>query len=206
MPNLSKTLDISSATARVVTVNCKSPSNYIRYNCKEICSWSRRPKTILGIRKKGTFLWVIKNSIIYKFFNNYRKKTDRVVAFSYRPFHNILKCKDYWWNLLTIWKRRILQTLIDWRVQLVCKKVQSHKFFRATTEIQSGPDTFDKLSFFMTLSNILGVTEILCSFRLVWEGKICRDTWVIKIRVLRKDFSKQLCFIRCRRQHLQPAE
>ena len=33
-----------------------------------------------------------------------------------------------------------------------------------------------------------------------------RDTQVIKIRVQRKIFSKQFCFIRCRRQHLWPVE
>ena len=33
-----------------------------------------------------------------------------------------------------------------------------------------------------------------------------RDTQVIKIRVQRKIFSKQFCFIRCRRQHLRPVE
>ena len=32
-----------------------------------------------------------------------------------------------------------------------------------------------------------------------------RDTRVMKVRVQRKIFSKQFCFIRCRRQHLQPA-
>ena len=34
----------------------KSPSNFIRYNCQKICSWSRRPKTIMEIIKKTTFL------------------------------------------------------------------------------------------------------------------------------------------------------
>ena len=33
----------------------ESPSNFIRYSCQKICSWSRRPKTILEIRKKTTF-------------------------------------------------------------------------------------------------------------------------------------------------------
>ena len=33
-----------------------------------------------------------------------------------------------------------------------------------------------------------------------------RDTRVIKIRVQRKIFSKQFCFIRCRRQHLRAGE
>ena len=44
------------------------------------------------------------------------------------------------------------------------------QFFRSTTRIQSGPDTFDKSRFVMTFLAILGVTEI-CSFRLVLEGK-----------------------------------
>ena len=43
--------------------------------------------------------------------------------------------------------------------------------FRATTAIKSGPDTFDESKFVMTFLTILGVTEILCSFRLVLEGK-----------------------------------
>ena len=34
----------------------KSPSNSIRYNSKKICSWSRRPKTILEMRKKALCL------------------------------------------------------------------------------------------------------------------------------------------------------
>ena len=38
------------------SLNSPRPSNSIRYNCKKICSWSRRPKTILEIRKKATFL------------------------------------------------------------------------------------------------------------------------------------------------------
>ena len=40
------------------------------------------------------------------------------------------------------------------------------------------------------------VTCLYFSYAEVW------DTWVIKIRVLRKVFRKQFCFIRCRRQHL----
>ena len=45
------------------------------------------------------------------------------------------------------------------------------RFFRTTTGIQSGPDTFDESRFVMTFLTILGVMEILCSFRLVLEGK-----------------------------------
>ena len=46
------------------------------------------------------------------------------------------------------------------------------QLFRTTTGIQSGPDTFDESRFVMT---ILGVIEILCSFRLVLEGKTGKE-------------------------------
>ena len=47
------------------------------------------------------------------------------------------------------------------------------QFFRTTTGIQSGPNMFgfNESRFVMTISTILGVTEILCNFRLVLEGK-----------------------------------
>ena len=67
----------------------------------------------------------------------------------------------------------------------------SSQFFRTITGTQSGPDSFDESRFVMTFSTFLGVMEILCSFRLVIEGKISGISYtrVIKIRVLRKDFS-----------------
>ena len=34
----------------------KSASKFIRYNCQMICSWMRRPKTILKISKRPYFL------------------------------------------------------------------------------------------------------------------------------------------------------
>ena len=49
------------------------------------------------------------------------------------------------------------------------------QFFRTTTGIQSGPDTFDESRFLMTFLTILGVTEILCSFRLVLERKTGKE-------------------------------
>ena len=49
------------------------------------------------------------------------------------------------------------------------------QLFRTTTGIQSRPDTFDKSRFGMTILTILEVTEILCSFRLVLEGKTGKD-------------------------------
>ena len=49
------------------------------------------------------------------------------------------------------------------------------QFFRTTTGIQSGPDTFDELRFVMIFLTILGVMEILCTFRLVLEGKTDKE-------------------------------
>ena len=49
------------------------------------------------------------------------------------------------------------------------------QFFRTTTGIQSGPDAFDKSRFVMIFLTILGVMEILCSFRLVLEGKTGKE-------------------------------
>ena len=54
-------------------------------------------------------------------------------------------------------------------------KVQAHSFFRTTTGIQSRPDAFDESRFVMTFLSILGVMEILCSFRLVLEGKTDKE-------------------------------
>ena len=49
------------------------------------------------------------------------------------------------------------------------------QFFRTTTGIQSQPDAFDESRFVMTFLTILGVMEILCSFRLVLEGKTGKE-------------------------------
>ena len=49
------------------------------------------------------------------------------------------------------------------------------QFFRTTTGMQSGPDAFDESRFVMTFLTILGVMEILCSFRLVLEGKTGKE-------------------------------
>ena len=47
--------------------------------------------------------------------------------------------------------------------------------FRTTIRIQSGPGIFDESRFVMTFLTILGITEILCSFRLVLEGKTGKE-------------------------------
>ena len=54
-------------------------------------------------------------------------------------------------------------------------KSSGSQFFRTTTRIQSGPDAFDESRFFRTFLTILGITEILCSFRLVLERKTGKE-------------------------------
>ena len=88
MPNSVKSLGYIKCYSLSSSRPVKSPSNSIRHNCHKICSQSRRPKTILEIRKKVTNLLMINNPNIYKFFkdfNNHRKKTNRAVRFSCRP-------------------------------------------------------------------------------------------------------------------------
>ena len=46
---------------------------------------------------------------------------------------------------------------------------------QTTTVIQSGLYAFDKSRFVMTMLNILGVTEVLRSFKIVPEGKASKD-------------------------------
>ena len=52
------------------------------------------------------------------------------------------------------------------RVQLVCKEVQAHSSLEPLLEYNQNQ---------MPLTTILGVTEILCSFRLVPEGKTGKE-------------------------------
>ena len=61
-----------------------------------------------------------------------------------------------------------------WGVQLIYISLGS-QFFRTTTGIQSGPDTFDESRFVIIFLTILGVTKVLCSFRLVLEGKAGKE-------------------------------
>ena len=50
-----------------------------------------------------------------------------------------------------------------------------YQFFRTTIRIQSRLDAFDESRFGMIFLTTLGVTEILCSFRLILEGKVAKE-------------------------------
>ena len=61
-----------------------------------------------------------------------------------------------------------------------------------------GPVASDQSKLFTTILTILGVTEILCSFILVLEGKTGKKMSESSIlKFLEKVFRKQFCFIRC---------
>ena len=98
-------------------------------------------------------------------------KTNRVVVLSCRCFPNILKYINTGITDETFQKSRKQDF---WHI---LKKLASmyessgSQFFRTTTVIQSGPDAFDESRFVMTFLTFLDVTEILCTSRIVLEGK-----------------------------------
>ena len=49
------------------------------------------------------------------------------------------------------------------------------QFFRTTTGIQSGPDAFDESRFVVNFLTTFEVMEILCSFRLILQGKTGKE-------------------------------
>ena len=66
----------------------------------------------------------------------------------------------------------------------------SSQFFRTITGIQSGPDTFDKSRLVMTFPTNFGVRGILCSFRLVLQGKTDKEVLECK----ENNFLRQIQF------------
>ena len=116
IPNYVKSLGYIKCHSWSSHRTVKSPSNSIRYNCENLYSWSRRPKTIPEIGKKGHISLGNQQSYylqVFKDFTNRRKKTNRAVVFSGRSFPNIPKYRNHWWNLPTIWKTRLLKSLIE---------------------------------------------------------------------------------------------
>ena len=96
-----------------------------------------------------------------------------MVVFSGRPFPNILNTGTTDETFQKSGKQDTLRHLLKSSPSM--KESSGSQFFRATTRIQSGPDVFDKSRFIMTFSTSLGVTEILCNFKLVLEGKTGKE-------------------------------
>ena len=98
---------------------------------------------------------------------------NRVVVFSSRPFPTFLNTgtanETFQQSRKQDSFRQILKSSANMYESL------GTQFFRTTTGIQSGPGGFHELRFVMIFLTILGVMEILCSFRLVLEGKTHKE-------------------------------
>ena len=151
MPNPAESLVYikcnSSSSPRLI----KSPSISIRYNCQKICSWSRRPKIILEIRKKARFskrctsLFFTSSS---KDFTNHRKKPNRDVVFSYGPFSNILKYRNHRRDPPTIKKIDSFKQIL--KISASMYESSGSQFFRTIRtrclwRIKAGYDLFNHL-------------------------------------------------------------
>ena len=109
---------------------------------------------------------------MYKFFKdftNYRKKTNRVVVFSFKTFLNTGTTNE---TFQQSGKQDSFRHI--WVSSASMYESSGLQFFKTTTGIQSGPDVFYESRFIMTFLTILGVMGIY-SFRLVLEGKICKE-------------------------------
>ena len=114
-----------------------------------------------------SFLQVINNPIIYKFFkdfSNHRKKTNWAIVFQMKTFlTTFLNTGTTYETFQHTGQQDTFRNLLKSSASMY--QISGSKFFRTTTEIQSEPDAFDESSFVMTFLTIFGVMEILCSFR-----------------------------------------
>ena len=161
----------SSSSPRPV----KSRGNSIRYNCQKLCSWLRRPKTILEIRKKSTFSWWSTILLFISFSKTcHRKKNNRalvgfVVDFSPTCLNTGTTHETFQQSGKQDSCRQILKSSAS------TLESSGSPLFRTTTGRQLGRGVFDDSRFVLTFLTILGVTEI-CSFRLVLEVKTGKET------------------------------
>ena len=110
------------------------------------------------------------NNLIYKFFKDFtkhRKMSNWAVVLSSRYFSIILKYREQDYGKQGSSRHLLKRSANMW-------ERSGSQFFRTTTGIQSGPDAFQS-RFIMTFLTILGVTEILCSFKLVLEEKTGKE-------------------------------
>ena len=171
---LSKEVDISSKTARVVVVTIKNPEKLIRYDSQTICSCTNRPKTILEIRKK-----------YFEDFNDNRKKNRKVVRLSCRPLHSILKYREHRWDLPTIWKIVFLQIV---KSSANIYESAGSLFFRTTTKYNQDQTP---------LKSQVWLWVVL-------KGKAGKEIPVsARLEFLKKFLVKHFCFVKCRRRHFR---
>ena len=101
------------------------------------------------------------------------EKTDRTVVFSSRPFPNILRYRYHWWDLPKSGKQNSFRHILKTSASI--RKVQTHSSLEPSLDYnQDQMHLMNQGSWWLFLT-ILGVTEILCSFRLVLEGKTGKE-------------------------------
>ena len=210
MPNPVKSLryinccSLSSLLKAILAIlsDTSNSSNSIRYNCKKICRWSKRPKTILEIRKNAFFCRWSTILLFAKTLLTTEKRLTGVSLLSVDLFTIFLNTGTTDETFQQSGKQDSFRQLL--KSSAMMYKSSGSEFFRTITGIQSKSDALDKSRFVITFPTILGVTEISCSPRLAPGGKTGYD--IPGSSVLRKAFSKQFCFNRCKRQHLQASE
>ena len=147
---------------------------------------------------------MINNPIIYKFFKDFtyhRKKTNWAVVLAVDLSPIFLNT----WTTDETFQHSGKHILKSWaRVY----ESSGSQFFTTTNGIQLGLDTFDESRFLITFLTILVGSYInTVQFQISYRRENgSRNTWVIKIGVLRKGFSRLFCFIRCKKQHFQTVE
>ena len=112
---------------------------------------------------------MINNRIIHKFFKDFTKHRKKLTG------HQFLAVDLFptFFNTRTtdeMFQQSGKQDLRHfWKSLANMYESVGSQFFKTTTRIQSGRDTFDKSRFITIFGSltILGVTEILCSFKLV---------------------------------------
>ena len=153
----------------------ESPSTSIRYNCQKICSWLRRPKSILEIRKNSHFSRRL-TSLLFTSFSNTLLTIERRLTGQYLLAVDLSPI--FWIEGPAMRPSNNLEneTASDtyWIVQLVCIKIQAHSSIEPPPEYYQ--DQMPLTKFVMNLFTILGVTEILCSFKLVLEHSSRKQT------------------------------
>ena len=119
---------------------------------------------------------MINNPIIYKFFKdftNHRKKTNRAVVLAVGLSPTFLNTGSTDETFQQSGKQDSFSNILKSSASMY--ESSGSQSFRTTYGIQSGPDAFGESRFVMTFLTILGVIKILCSFRLVLEGKTGKE-------------------------------
>ena len=122
-----------------------SSSNSIRNNCQKICSWPRRPKNILEIRKKENISLGDQQSFylqVFKDFTNHRKKTNRALVFSCRLFPTFLNIGNTNETFQKSGKQDSFRHILKSSGSM--NKSLGSPFLRTITEIWPGREAFDE--------------------------------------------------------------